>query len=56
MNLPDYDRIANEIVKEGVTVASQCGIELDLNDCLKRVHLVAEQTAGRLMREWIMNR
>ena len=51
LNLPDYDRIANEIVKEGVTVASQCGIELDLNDCLKRVHLVAEQTAGRLMRE-----
>ena len=56
MNLPDYDQIANEIVKEGVIVASQCGVELELNDCLKRVHLVAEQTAGRLMREWIMNR
>ena len=35
LDLPDYDRIANEIVKEGVTVASQCGIELDLNDMIE---------------------
>lgn len=44
----DYDSIALSIVKEGIQAAAASGVTLDLQDCLQRVHLVAEQTAGRM--------
>ena len=38
----DYEPIA-----QGVAVARALGVSLDFEDCLRRVRLVAEQTAGR---------
>lgn len=44
----DYDSIALSIVKEGIQAAAACNVTLNLEDCLQRVHMVAEQTAGRI--------
>lgn len=43
----EYNTIANGVVREGVNVANALGVPLDYNDCINRVRLVAEQTAGR---------
>ena len=42
----EYDAVANGVVREGVDVANALGVPLDFDDCIKRVRLVAEQTAG----------
>lgn len=42
----EYDTVANGVVREGVDVANALGVPLDFDDCIKRVRLVAEQTAG----------
>ena len=43
-----YDLIARNIVTEGVHAAALCGVVLDVEECLQRVRLVAEQTAGNV--------
>ena len=42
----EYDTVASGVVREGVEVANALGVPLDYDDCMKRVRLVAEQTAG----------
>ena len=48
LRLPDYHHVANRIVEEGIQVASCCNIQLDFDECMRRVHWVAEQTAGNV--------
>ena len=47
LHYDDYEPIAQGVVREGVAVAKALGVSLDFEDCLRRVRLVAEQTAGR---------
>ena len=46
LHSPSYAIIARNIVTEGVQAAACCGVSLNVEECLQRVHLVAEQTAG----------
>lgn len=43
-----YESVARSIVTEGVQAAAACNVKLDVEDCLQRVKMVAEQTAGNV--------